>query len=220
MLLLGILLGASCGRKWKETAQAKFTFGINQSSMSWGNVAFSGGTMRITSIEFSGVRKRGDAVNFKNNTISNIDLTTGAASPEIIFDLPQGTYTSINMVFRADPADSQSTSLSLIGKFVDWSNDTVPVYFDFGSSQVFSVQAQNANGGSEITIVEGTPVDVTVTFDPVYWFDPLTYWQFQGATYVPVNSIPSIIIDETNYNTNLYQSIYGRIGESTKVIFH
>lgn len=188
--------------------------------MSWGNVSFTGGSFRLTSVEFSGARKRGDAVYFQNNTISNIDLTNGVANPQVAFDLPQGTYTNIDMVFRTDPVDAQSPSFSLIGKFVNWSNDTVPVYFDFGSSQVFSVRAQNSSGGNEITIVEGSPVNVTVTFDPVYWFDPLTYWQFQNATYVPVNSVPSIVIDEANYNTNLYQSIYGRIGESTKVVFN
>lgn len=214
------LLGVSCGKELKETARANFTFGVNQSSVSWGNVSFTGGTFRLTSVEFSGTRQRGDAVTFQNNSVSNVDLTSGTASPDVYFDLPQGTYTNIDMVFRADPENAQTPALSLIGAFINWSNDTVPVYFDFGAAQIFSVRAQNTSGGNEITIIEGRPVNVTVTFDPTYWFDPLSYWQFQNATYIPVNSIPSIVIDATNYNTNLYQSIYDRVGQSTKVVFN
>lgn len=214
------VLFSSCGKKWKETARAEFTFGINQSSMSWGNVVFDDGSFRLTSVEFSGSRKRGDAVYFQNNAISTIDFSSGEENPAVVFDLPQGTYTSIDMVFRADPESAQAPALGLVGTFVNWSNDTIPVYFDFHSSQEFSVRAQNADGGNEITIVEGEPVSVTVTFDPVFWFDPLSYWQFENATYIPVNSVPSIVIDATNYNTNLYQSVYSRIGQSTKVVFN
>jgi hypothetical protein len=157
-------------------------------------------------------------VNFTSTNTTSLDFSNGTVNPPVTFDIPQGTYTNIQMEFRADPADTASASIRLVGQFVHGPNDTIPVYFEFDPSQVFTVQAETADGNHEITLVKDQPVTVQVTFDPVYWFDLVTYGQLQAANHVNVNNVPSIVIDAIN-NSGIYQSVAGRIRESTKVVF-
>lgn len=221
LLLFVMALGAvmstgSCGKKWKETTTADFVFSINKNETP-GHLHFYSGNMRLSNIQFTGIRKRGGDVIFTNNTGTFLDFSSGSSNPSVSYQIPQGTYSSISMQFQCIAADSSNPSIFLVGKFVQNPNDTVPVYFQFDADQVFNTVAQSSSGSGEITLTEDHPVSVQVTFDPSYWFASIPPGQLIAATHVPVNSQSAIVISSL-INADIYQSVESRIAESTRVV--
>jgi hypothetical protein len=222
IFLLPIILFAtvfsSCGKKWKQTTKANFSFSVNEGTTPSG-LHFTGGNFRLTEVHFTGSRKQGGNVDFTNHPNSNLNLATGGSDPVVVYDIPQGTYKNIQLEFRTDQENDSTPSMILTGQYINLAHDTFQVYFDFEASEIFRVQAQSNNAGQEITMIEGTPATVSVILDSEYWFDLITSTQLDNADQIMLNGKPSIIINESD-NSDIYQSVSSRISESTKAVFH
>lgn len=218
LFLSSILFFNSCGKKWKQTTTVDFQFYITPSESSE-FLHFSSGSMIIREIDFSGDRKKGGGVNF-TNSISNaavLNFNNGTSIPPIRYDIPQGTYTKINLIIKAFDEDP-SPSLSLYGYYVDDDSDTIPIIYEFHSGVNFNVTGKTSSGSSEIVLIEDKPATCQITFDPNYWFDTVTENLLDDADESEVDGESTIVINETN-NAIIYNLISGRIAESTKAVF-
>lgn len=218
LFFMFIFFFVSCGKKWKQTTNVDFQFYMTQ-SQSPEFLQFTSGSMIIREIDFSGDRKKGGAVDFSNN-ISNgaiLNFSTGGSSVPIHYDIPQGTYNKIDLTIKAFDEDP-SPSLLLKGYYINDDSDTIPVIYEFHSGENFYVTGKTTNGSNQIVLVEDRPAVCQVTFDPNYWFDTVTENLLDNAGISTVNSVPTIVINESN-NTIIYNLISSRIREATKAVF-
>lgn len=208
----------SCGKKWKETTSVDFKFNITQSESSE-NLHFTSGNMIIREISFSGERKKGGSVNFTNSITNGaiLNLDNGTSIPAIRYDIPQGTYSKINLTIKAFDEDP-SPSLSLYGYYVEDNSDSVPFIYEFHSGVNFNVTGKTSNGSSEIVLIEGRPATCVITFAPNYWFDTVTDNLLNDAEESYVDGDSTILINE-NSNPVIYNLISSRIAEATKAVF-
>jgi hypothetical protein len=221
-----IILFASCGTKWKETTNVGVRFSMLQNS----NKFFSttSATMVVGEIDFSGIRKEGGNVSFSRVETTPLSLTLNnwtTASYSDSYDIPQGVYTSINLVVKA-VSQNAVPSISVSGTFtkmpdtmdLDDKPQTTPVLFELNSGENFTMNAAATNGSNQIVLIAGTPATCQITFDAGYWFATVTENQFKNATKYKVNGVNTIVINETQ-NEDIYSLVVARINQTPTAVF-
>jgi len=229
LLVLFSVVFVSCGKKWKETTKVGVSFVMTQNST--GMLTLTSGTMNIGEIDFSGNRKKGGDVSFLDVEPAPLllNLRNGVAQSIDHYDIPQGEYTSINIVVKTVPQNT-SPAISLSGIFTytltvaDDDSDSVveskniPVLFELNAGQSFSMNATATNGGSEIVLISGTPATCEITLNPYYWLATITEKQFKNTDKYEVNGTETIVINETE-NEDLYALIVARINQNATAVF-
>lgn len=209
----------SCEKKWKKPSDVSFGFMLNSNSGS-GLVKFSSGYFLLSEIDFDGQRKQGSSnVNFTKEYDPNeqVSLNISALSPGIVFDIPQGTYTSINVDAKIEEQSNNAPNLVLYGTYINTINDTLAVRFEFSSGDNFEMTASNSSGTNEILLMEDRSSTASIIFNPKYWFDIVPQSMFESADVVIENGIPTIIISE-NENEDIYQLVADRVEDGNQII--
>lgn len=227
MLALAVMF-VSCGKKWKETTSVDVHFLMTYNST--GILEISSCTMAVGELDFSGKRKKGGDVSFSDveSTPLLLNLKNGAIQSADHYDIPQGEYTSINMVVKA-VSQNTAPGISLSGIFTDYTHDSleeqdelkkemIPVLFEFNTGQNFNINTTAANGSNQIVLIEGTPATCEISFDPYYWLATITKKQLEDAAKYTINGVKTIVINETQ-NQDLYALIVARINQTATAVF-
>lgn len=215
------LFTASCNKKWKEPAKVTFGFKLSANTSS-GLIKFSSGYIMLSEIDFTGERRQGDNhIEFSKDYQPNaqVNLNPYTLSSGFTFDIPQGTYTSIDLKSRIDAQPNNMPSMVMFGTYVDSLNNVIAVRLELRSGEVFDMPGQNTSGGNEITLVEDKASTVSVNLNPQYWFDAVPESMLEDAEAVSENGITTMVISESE-NQDIYQLIAGRIKDGNSVIFN
>lgn len=216
VIIFSLFMTQSCGKKWKKTTVCSFQFDITKGYGS-NNLQFNTGYMILRKIKFTGDRKQGDDVDFSNDIYVQTDFATGNISAPVKYDIPQGTYKTIDLEVEVHDEGSVP-SIQLNGTYINSVPDTIPVLFQFFSGETFKMQGTTQSGSNEIILIEGTPATTQITFNPVYWFGTVTKSMLDSATLTNISSVPTIVISN-NDNQNIFNFVSDRIDESNKAIF-
>lgn len=213
-----ILFLYSCGKKWKEPTDVTFNFKLNANSNN-GLIKFTSCNLNLSELSFDGERKQGDkTIDFeKKYSGLQINFSQTLSNTGIIFQIPQGAYTRINVGFSLDTILTE-IAMQLNGLYFDLAGDTVPVQFKLSLMDAFEVQAINSDGGNEINLVAGRPAKATIVLNPSNWFANITQSELEQATQNIDSDETSISIDIEN-ESNLYNLIINRISEGNEVVF-
>lgn len=216
----------SCKKKWKEPTDVNFEFKLNENSDN-GLVKFTDCKINLTKLSFLGERKQGESpVDFEQNLGNQeIEFNLNESNSDIVFQIPQGSYSKINIGLFLDTI-SDVAAIQLNGIYIDLEGDTIPVIFKLSIKDMFEMQALNSTGSKEINLVSEIPTNVSIVFNPMYWFANISQSQLEEASLNLVNEegedgevdVPSIVIDLENEN-DLYNLIVNRIAEGNEVIF-
>ncbi|MEW6468339.1 MAG: hypothetical protein AB1458_05405 [Bacteroidota bacterium] len=220
LLALSFLI-ASCEKKWKKPTDVSFGFQLNSNSGS-GLIKFTSGYILLDRIDFDGERKQGsNNVDFSKDYDPNvqIDLSTINLSSGIAFDIPQGTYTRIDLNVRTEEQQNSMPNLVIYGTYINTINDTLAVQFEFNSGESFEITAQSSSGGNEIVLIEDQPSTTKIVFNPKYWFDVVPQSMLDSANITIVNGVQTIIVSE-NDNQDIYQLAADRIRDGNQVIIN
>ncbi|OFX28237.1 MAG: hypothetical protein A2X08_14380 [Bacteroidetes bacterium GWA2_32_17] len=220
IILLFFLSIFSCNKdKWNEPTNVKFIVDINRSSGIGGKLAFTSGNIVLENFSFDGNRVQGDDVYFSNSypTGLNINYNSNATVGELNYDIPQGTFTKIQIAFSTFGSTSDN-HIIIEGTYNMGMNNNYPIRFEFKSKESFSVLSQNVSGASEIILKKDNPLTPKIIFDPIYWFLPISQNLLNSANVVDVNGTPTILINNST-NTEIFNIIASRIGEGVRVIF-
>lgn len=216
VILFSLFIIESCGKKWKETTDCSFKFDIAKEYGS-NNMQFNAGYMILRKIKFTGDRKQGDDVDFSNDIYTQTDFSTGNISAAVKYDIPQGTYTSIDLEIEVHDEGSVP-SIQLNGNYINSVTDTISVLFQFFSGETFKIQGKTQSGSSQIVLIEGTSSTAQITYDPVYWFGTVTKNMLDNAELTNISGVPTIVISNDE-NENIFDYVSDRIDESNKAIF-
>ncbi len=211
----------SCERKWKKPADVSFGFQLNSNSAD-GLVKFTSGYFLLDKIDFNGDRKQGsNNVSFSKDYDPNaqIYLNSTALSGGLTFDIPQGTYTRIDLKVSMEEQPGNAPSLVVYGTYINTINDTIAVRFEFISGETFELQGQSTSGGAEIFLMEDKPSSTSIIFNPKYWFDVVPQSMLESATIVIESSVQTMIINDSS-NSDIYELVIDRLSDGNQLMFN
>ncbi|MFH0896145.1 MAG: hypothetical protein V2A54_17060 [Bacteroidota bacterium] len=221
ILLILLTVIFSCNKdKWKEPTTVGFVVDINRTMGQGGKLNFTKGNIVLGNFIFDGDRVQGDDVYFSNNYSSglNISFDPSNVPSDLNFDIPQGTFTKIDISFTTSSAAGEN-QIVVEGNYKNsMNNNDYPIRFEFKASQTFSITSQNANGNSEIILKKDVPVTSTIFFDPVYWFQPVSQAMLNNADMFDVGGVQTIVISDI-CNISIYSIVANRIGGGSKITF-
>lgn len=210
---------SSCKKKWQETAKVNFQFSFVQPAAT-DHVFFNSGSIFLSRVSFSGKRTQADDVSFTNYPAKTVNFSSYSGAPAISYDIPQGTYSTVNMDFELGK-DNLGNCIILTGNYNSPNPHVgiVPIRFEFNAGQVLSASAQNASGGSEVSLSKSNTTSVSVILNPVFWFASITPSTLDSAPQTNVGGQLTLVINPAS-NLNIYNNILSRIGQGTKLVFN
>lgn len=148
----------------------------------------------------------------QGNTNSDFLNSTNGKSVEI----PVGTYPEMN--FTTAVVSNGAPSVIISGIYYLQNGNTYNVEIALVIDQEISSQLLDTDGSTTILIEEGTAKNISVQLDTEILFSDLIPGLWNAAAVTSNNGSETIQVDALN-NTNIYNAISGKIGESFKVKF-
>jgi hypothetical protein len=213
-------LFSSCQKKWKKPADVSFNFRIKGSSTG-DIIQFKNGYIVVSEIYFKGTRNQGNkTVSLEEDISGNkqMDFFENAPGSGIAFDIPQGTYTQIEIKLETT-TDPKGNSLLVKGVYADSLNKPVPVQFSFSAADITSITATNPSGGNTILLVEDRPATAEILMNPAFWFAGVSKSMLNKAERESIGGVPTIVINNDE-NQSIYTMIVSRLKEGNEVVFN
>lgn len=217
LLLFAVLL-QSCGKKWKEPTHISSIFLLSNPNS--GLVKIVSGNIVINELDFNGTRKQGTKnVSFVKNYDGGltIPLVSSKTSSDILFDIPQGTYTEMNFKIKLKDFNN-NPSITLNGTYINTLSVSVPLIFNLNADENIETAPRSSNGGTEIILIENKPAQVNIDLNPYYWFQTISQVLLENADLTDVGGVMTIIINKDN-NEDIYNSVVGRIKDGNDSVF-
>lgn len=211
-----VLLGCNKS-KWKRPTELSFTANLTTTEIMNGNLVFSSGQILFESIHFDGRRIQGDDVYFESEFENGllVDLNSSQVNSQLIFDVPQGTYSAIRIDFITEGIGGQQNRV--VGSYTTTGGTILPVIVEIEIIEFYDKLAKNTQGEVEIDLVEGVPAKAKVTFDPSYWFQTISVSQMDNAQLTEVSGTQTLLISP-NVNTDIYDILEDRVGSNVQII--
>ncbi len=192
---------------------------INHSTALGGALAWTSGNIMIANFTFEGKRVQGGDVYFTKtySTGLNIFFDPNNTISEWDFEIPQGTYTKINISYKTY-GKSGDKSIVLKGIYKNTTNNIIyPVTFEFEAEEYYTIVAKTSSGSAEIVLSKDVAASALIKADPVYWFQTVSTSMMDNATLTTVNGNPTILISDSN-NTNIYDAVRDRMNDDVTTV--
>ncbi len=167
-------------------------------------IEWTSGSVLIREIVFDGELADGSSVSITHEQLSEIDLITGTATPEINVVIPAGEYTDVNLGIEIQD-ENDVPSVIAEGTYTDANNNAIPIRFEFNSGEVFE-----ADFDSVIFDTNTAPTAV-IDFNPSIWFAPVTSGMLDSAE--RINGV--ILVNET-YNKDIFDIVADKLDDATE----
>lgn len=203
----------------KKPTDVSFKMDINRAPSTSGALIFDEGTINLAAFDVEGERQEGSDVSFSKEFSNGLLVSFDPNQPisEIDFDIPQGVYKSLAISFETFD-DNSDITIVCKGSYTNNSGSSIPLQFEFMSSEYFSMEAEDDSGNSDIVLDKDTPANAFIVFDPIYWFDIVPQNLLENAETSNVNGAQTILINDS-YNDNIYEMVVTRVEESTEITF-
>lgn len=219
MLFVAAML-TGCGKKWKKATPVAMDFqtvGFDQAGAVVEGLDFTTGHAKVTNMQVLGARKQSDDIDLEQSNSANINFNAENGTNAFNFDIPQGTYTDLNLLMTVGN-NNNDPSIMLDGTYTDPNGDVVVVQFDLRLQDVIRVQVKDSDNSNEVVLVADEKKTLNITLDFNYWFSSITPLMWYEADHVGVSSNSPIKIDENN-NQSIYEVVKDRIPEGITAKF-
>ncbi|MCH2022934.1 MAG: hypothetical protein MK207_10700 [Saprospiraceae bacterium] len=218
ILILGVF-ACSKVHQWKKPVKITFNVDVTKDSIADGKLIFESGYLDIESFNFDGNRINGSDVFFTKTLKSKIITNSNKPIKEdLIFDIPQGIYSSINIDVLS--MKDNLPNLVIKGEFQNESGVLIPVRFEFNETETFEIVGQNYIGNNnDIDLVEIDRINATIWIDPSNWFKGVSINSIENAKLVPIDGRNVILIND-NTNQYIYKTVVAALSvDKQKAIF-
>lgn len=215
-LFLITLLFCGCGGKWKRSTELSLRYELVKADASQEFLRLDAGSIYLGSFKWEGKREQSGDVEFQEafeNTLY-IDVEVDNGALDLMYDIPQGTYSEINTELTLEPRVSSSSSVVLQGKFYPSGGD--PIRFDFETDKILIFDLEEvfpAGEEEEISFIKNTPRIATIRLALWDWFGTTTENMFLNAERTMVNGEEIILISQDS-NSDLHDEVILRIGDT------
>lgn len=204
--ILGIF-ACSKVNQWKQPTQVCFEIDLEEETIMDGTLFFKNGYIVIESFQFDGKRVQGADVYFTKHYEQKINTTFGAANVEgLEFDVPQGTYTGINLEIKTVP-NKEEANMVIDGIFKNSFGTSYPIRFELNQLETFSIVGKDLiENDKEVDLLQNSKTKATILLNPAKWFAVLPKKALEKAEKVSVKGINTILIN-SKINKQLYEDI-------------
>ncbi len=176
------------------------------------------GSIAIENIEFDGRRQHGaTSVYFISDFPETmlLNLTGSLSQTGISFDIPQGVYSMVELVFHL--GDDHHPSLVMEGSFQRGNHEPIEVRFEYTYREQIRVKAKN-HGGQEEMVFKKDEVSMAEVYIDTHSLSRLiNFGMLKDAEVVIIDGKEVLLINEHS-NPGLYNSISARLNHALRVL--
>lgn len=228
MLYSGLIciIGFSSCEKDESTLPVKVTFDyamepyiiVDTAAKGEGALTIDQGTLFINAIEFDGRREEAEDYYFTSHfdPVLQVGMHTGYASQQVTFDVPQGVYDKIELVFSLGNEENQAMLVK--GIFQQSIEEGIPVWFEYNFQDQIRVKAKNEDDEEQIVLKKSEPATATLVLDASFLFRLVNLGRIMKAERVQIDGEDVILIN-SEVNTDLFSLLVARLDISLRVTF-
>ena len=217
ILSFASLLLVGCKKsELKKPTEVLFTVDINKEPTMNGKLSFTDGQIVVRSLTFDGIRIKGDDVYFEEEFEGGLITYLYNTNSQLIFEVPQGSYTSIRIDFEAEQSGSEKIRIN--GSYKNSNGDVLPITVEVERIEFYDKIAKNAQGDTNIDLVAGNPTTAIIQLNPAFWFSTISSSQLDNASLTTIGGIATILINPDT-NEDLYDSIEDKINSNIEITF-
>ncbi len=176
------------------------------------------GVFVVDAIEFDGKREEGKDIYFISDFSEPVvaALSDQKTNFDVEFDIPQGVYKKIDIVFHIN--NSENIPLILEGVYKG-GNIEKKIRFEYNHSEQISVRASNKQEGQNNIILRKDKQSIAFAIvDADYIFRFIGVGQILNAQTSIIDGEPFVIINSQN-NIDIYNNVASRLNKSITVVF-
>jgi len=210
LIICTCFLFSSCSRKWKQPTNCSFTLNYSDDSGSTKNEITSS-VYYTESIQFTGIREQAGDVSLSKT----IDKQINGNNDELVdFDLPQGTYTSLDAHLKLSRNSSSAHTMRVNGKHIFSDGSFSNFQIELNSDIVISGPSFDTDGTNSVILNKKVDRNAQIEFDLNSLLDgaPEAYW-------VAASSGSGTIVVDSSSNASLYLYIITNISDYLEVRF-
>jgi hypothetical protein len=200
----------------KNPTEILFAVGINAEPAINGNLNFTDGQIILRSLTFDGIRIKGDDVYFEKEFEGglNTSLSNTNTNSQLIFQIPQGSYTSIRIDFESEQSGSEKISIN--GSYKKSNGDIYPITVEVERIEFYDKIVKNAQGDTNIDLIAGNSKTAIIQLNPTFWFSNISSNQLDNANLTTIGGVTKILINPET-NEDLYDSIEDKINSNIEI---
>ncbi|PWL28141.1 MAG: hypothetical protein DCO96_09190 [Fluviicola sp. XM-24bin1] len=171
-------------------------------------------TLNLADIQISGESIQAGDMSLTLADNASTDFLNPVAGKELEF--PVGTYPEMN--FNTAVISNGAPSVNIHGTYYRGNGDTYDVIIALNIDQDITSQLLDTDGSTTILLEENDSKSLSLKLDMEILFSDLIPGLWNAAAVTNNNGAQTIAVNELN-NTNIYNAISGKIGESFVVGF-
>lgn len=175
--------------------------------------------VNLRSIRLLGSRKEGDDVDFKRTVNRSISLEEGRGGERLRFDLPEGTYTKLNVEIRF--GGGGQNALACEGRYETQREggpaEATPFRFLTEEERIVSLEVRTKDGSRGFELKEGKVRGIQIHMETLNWYKELStnLWEDIDTVEDPDGEGEYILIEE-GQNPDLHSTILERFDAAFK----
>lgn len=212
ILFAGVLLISSCNSKqWKETVETTVQLKSSNSHVYFGtqhNLAIDTLTIHVNSFSLAGNRIQAEDIYLTSDAQYSASHIGGTGIFNTTFDIPQGTYESLQLTTELNGQNS----LLIRGVYEGPLGVPKRVELNVESSD-FLIKPLLENGEETISVDKNFPkmISITIDTDSLLADVPPGLWNAAVATSIGGQQVIQV---SDLHNANMYNAILGRLNDS------
>lgn len=176
--------------------------------------------LTITSIEIEGEREQGDDVFLVSDFDPPLEVQfsegTGTPNQNVSFDLPQGIYKKLDIVFYLGTDDEPAISLN--GSISPGESGKASFNFDYPLKEKLETRATHQTSAENIVLSKNNKSQAKVIFNAEYLFGNLSVHNLSGTRLSYAPNQQEVVVNQKN-NSYIYEQLMSRLEKSIAVVF-
>ena len=222
-ILIGLLsvslIFVSCNKKkWLDAVPSSVEISLNGEEVNFNNGVFVVDTVffAMKNLTIKGARLQEEDINLINASTLHLGFLPHHFD-ELTFNIPQGTYSSINFLGELDANQGSNAFISGNYYFANGTTHSVKIYFD--ESILLGNQLLDTDGDEIVLTDSEAPKSIELELDLDLLFDSVSTGHWTAANVIGGLGNTSILVSESS-NIPIYEALLEQIPTSLRSKFH
>ncbi len=212
-----VVLGGGC-EKLNEPVPVTMDVELKQEKK--GTPDLKKGRLKLKNFTLKGERKEGEDVRVAVEDPLTLDLGEGKVTPPVSFEIPEGQYTRMRILYETEELPGESSTVQLFGTYTrpvpgpgGPGVRRKPFQFSMDSSYTGSIEVFSSRKGRNIA--GGGEKDLMMRMDMDVWFSEVDSTLWKNAAEQHIDGKPTVVIDRGN-NIPIFSRIMKKFPQGIK----
>ena len=215
--VIGCLMILGCGKAdFTKPSPTTFSFLLSGTSSTVDHLSFSRIRLLVSEFEFEGVRQNAPDFFFEESFQDDLQLEWPAVISSLDFEIPQGSYETVEISFRLSSKGENGILLEGIYNS-SLQNRNVLIRVEIEGDLLLELTASADDGSPEISFDRKVTNQANIEFDATALFNAITRDRFESAVSDLGEDDPLVISPESN--RDILDIIEGELEQNMRVVF-